>query len=301
MSLHEKDTMYLRVPIVSFGPGGGLRASPAFHRSYDRLHSRSIEYPFGAWKLPSPLGKILDVGSTKGASIWIDWLASLNCELYLTDFDTPANSTIGHEIVQADVRSLPFSDDSFDAITAISVVEHIGLPSCQVNGPTQPSVDEFGDGNAVKELIRVLKPGGTLIITVPLGKSHKILGGDARCYSPETLHRLTGVGGRLTTVTYFEYQHRDSASYFDENEKYKPPVKPGLYLRIKRRLRRMFSAQAKPMVEDHIGAGVAANLPQLEDFSDEFGSVVWRERPITDVNALNETHIDGVTGIVLSK
>jgi len=63
----------------------------------------------------------------------------------------------------------------------------------------------------------------------------------------------------------------------------------------------MFSSQAKPMVEDHIGAGVAANLPQLEDFSDEFGSVVWRERPITDVNALNETHIDGVTGIVLSK
>ena len=197
--------------------------------------------------------------------------------------------------------SLPFSDDSFDAITAISVVEHIGLPSCQVNGPTQPSVDEFGDGNAVKELIRVLKPGGTLIIAVPLGKSHKILGGDARCYSPETLHRLTGVGGRLTTVTYFEYQHRDSASYFDENEKYKPPVKPGLYLRIKRRLRRMFSAQAKPMVEDHIGAGVAANLPQLEDFSDEFGSGGWRERPITDVNALNENHIDGVAGIVLSK
>ena len=55
------------------------------------------------------------------------------------------------------------------------------------------------------------------------------------------------------------------------------------------------------MVEDHIGAGVAANFPQLDDFSDEFGSVVWRERPITDVNALNETHIDGVTGIVLSK
>lgn len=55
------------------------------------------------------------------------------------------------EIVQGDVAAAPFPDDSFDAIISLGVVEHF------VDGPSKPLAD----------MLRVLKPGGVAIITVP--------------------------------------------------------------------------------------------------------------------------------------
>lgn len=56
-------------------------------------------------------------------------------------------------VTAANFLRLPFADDTFDAITIISTIEHVP-----------------GDGDiyTVKELNRVLKPGGTLLITVPV-------------------------------------------------------------------------------------------------------------------------------------
>ncbi len=60
-------------------------------------------------------------------------------------------------IVSADAQHLPFDDDTFDRISAVSVLEHLDL---------------FTDAYVARELGRVLKPGGRLVITVPfnLGK-----------------------------------------------------------------------------------------------------------------------------------
>jgi ubiquinone/menaquinone biosynthesis C-methylase UbiE len=51
-----------------------------------------------------------------------------------------------------DVCALPYGDGTFDAVTAISMLEHV---------PDQ------GDSMAVREMARVLKPGGRLILTTP--------------------------------------------------------------------------------------------------------------------------------------
>src|SRR4030066_1121522 len=51
----------------------------------------------------------------------------------------------------------------FDLITAISVLEHIGLG---VYGETENNSDLYRVSN---KLIEVLKPGGKLIVTVPIG------------------------------------------------------------------------------------------------------------------------------------
>jgi ubiquinone/menaquinone biosynthesis C-methylase UbiE len=55
-----------------------------------------------------------------------------------------------------DATNLSFSDNSFSHIISISVIEHI-------NGS--------GDGDAIKEMWRVLKPNGLLILTFPVAKS----------------------------------------------------------------------------------------------------------------------------------
>lgn len=56
-----------------------------------------------------------------------------------------------------DATKLPYADASFDAITSISVIEHI---------PNQ------GDSQAIQELWRVLKPGGKLILTLPCKRQY---------------------------------------------------------------------------------------------------------------------------------
>lgn len=58
-------------------------------------------------------------------------------------------------LVSYDATQLPYPDNSFDVITSISVIEHI---------------PEYGDTLAMKEMWRVLKPGGKLVITVPCAR-----------------------------------------------------------------------------------------------------------------------------------
>ncbi len=57
-----------------------------------------------------------------------------------------------------DGKALPFPDSTFDKIYSVSVVEHI---------------PGDGDEKAVKELARILKPGGILVLTVPFSNSHR--------------------------------------------------------------------------------------------------------------------------------
>lgn len=53
-------------------------------------------------------------------------------------------------LVRADIRDVPFADDSFDVVYTMGTIEHI---------------DEYAQ--AIREIHRVLKPGGTAIIGVP--------------------------------------------------------------------------------------------------------------------------------------
>lgn len=64
----------------------------------------------------------------------------------------------------ADLLNLPFGDNSIESLSCMHVIEHIGL------GRYGDDIDSKGDLKALQELIRVLKPGGHLLIVVPIGK-----------------------------------------------------------------------------------------------------------------------------------
>lgn len=130
--------------MYKFNNDGSLQPNTIFHRSFDKLHSRCIEYPFAASKI-TEVGCLLDVGSIKSNDIWIEWLDNLSIPVYLTDYDT-SNIKFKHaKFYTADIRKLPFSNNSFDKISAISVIEHIGLSKPQVNSNVLPIIDENGD------------------------------------------------------------------------------------------------------------------------------------------------------------
>ena len=87
-------------------------------------------------------GKMLDELSAFGTVVGADY-APEALEFCVT-------RGVGAELARADVRRLPFADASFDAVTAMDIIEHID-----------------DDKAAACEIFRVLKPGGRLLVTVP--------------------------------------------------------------------------------------------------------------------------------------
>jgi SAM-dependent methyltransferase len=77
---------------------------------------------------------------------------------------------------QADLLRLPFADATIQSISCMHVVEHVGLG--RYRDPLEPQ----GDQKAMRELARVLAPGGTLLFVVPVGRpricfnAHRIYG-----------------------------------------------------------------------------------------------------------------------------
>lgn len=60
------------------------------------------------------------------------------------------NKKKGVSLIQADALNIPFKDDSFEAVTAVAVIEHVPYPN-----------------KLLKEVSRVLKKDGIFILTSP--------------------------------------------------------------------------------------------------------------------------------------
>lgn len=58
-----------------------------------------------------------------------------------------------------------------------------------------------------KELIRVLKPGGSIIMTLPFGNSFRlVLGNEARCYCSASIKRFQVPEVKCLGLEVYEYQ-----------------------------------------------------------------------------------------------
>jgi SAM-dependent methyltransferase len=118
-------------------------------------------------------------------------VAALAAALMVEDADTAVNGGWGAAVV-GDALALPFADESFDRVIAAEVLEHIPA-----------------DTGAMAELARVLRPGGTLAVTVPRwypelicwalsDDYHQVPGGHVRIYRRGVLAtRLDRAGLRV--------------------------------------------------------------------------------------------------------
>lgn len=106
-------------------------------------------------KVPKNVNSILDVGCGKG------WVAkeflpkgikvfSLDISITNPAIINKLHSSKNHFGITADSFNLPFNNESFDCVIASEIIEHV--------------VDPTG---FAKELFRVVKKGGSLIITTP--------------------------------------------------------------------------------------------------------------------------------------
>ncbi len=128
--------------------------------------------------------RLLDIGCGLG-----DVLAGLTGDLQMSGFDyASSNVRIASRrlkgkatICQASIYEQPYESNSFDAGVCLEVLEHIE-----------------DDARAVREIARVLKPGGFLIAAVPYTfywPQYKAMMGHFRHYTRESFSRLMNENG----------------------------------------------------------------------------------------------------------
>ena len=148
-----------------FGDGDALPGG--FGVGFDE---RVVEYP---WLLTrAPRGRVLDAGSTLNHAHVLDRVLPALSSLTITTLapESVAFPQRGVSYVFADLRALPFRDGWFDTVVCVSTLEHIGLDNSVYGSAAARASDPAAEADAaVRELRRVTRPGGRLLVTVPYG------------------------------------------------------------------------------------------------------------------------------------
>jgi SAM-dependent methyltransferase len=141
-----------------------------------RLDERIVEYPWIFKNLENTGFKLLDAGSTFNFNFILDHHLIKEKELTIFTY-SPENPNYNEKrisYVYGDLRRLPFKDDYFDVVVSQSTIEHIDMNNSmygyEIDYNKKEETKSFEFIEAIKEMIRVLKPAGMLLITFPFGK-----------------------------------------------------------------------------------------------------------------------------------
>jgi ubiquinone/menaquinone biosynthesis C-methylase UbiE len=154
---------------------------------------RIVEFDFVARNLvyPKKQMNILEIGS-----------GSSRLAAAISDYSRGEWNVFGIDIAEAvsdirmDARMMGFQSETFDQVICVSTIEHVGIGT---------NVDQGrGDFEVIKEILRILKKRGSLIISVPFGKTNSP---SHRIYDSDALTQLLTSGKKFIVVKKEFYRH----------------------------------------------------------------------------------------------
>ena len=143
----------------------------AYGRNVDE---RCVEYPWVYNHLKNEPGKVLDAGSAFNHRFLLERVPLKNAELTIMTLAPEKRCFWNNKIsyVFGDLRESYFLENYFDVVVSVSTIEHVGLDNTMLytGDSSKNEADQFGFIPAVAEFKRVLKRGGTCLVTVPFGR-----------------------------------------------------------------------------------------------------------------------------------
>ncbi len=142
----------------------------------------------------APRGRVLDVGCGTGAALERLGAAGFRATIG-TDLSPVAlghaRAAVGTTLCQSRAEQLPFATGTVACLVSMDVIEHLD-----------------DDLAALREYVRVVAPGGLVLLTVPayqwLFAAHDVRAGHRRRYGAAGLRAVAGAAGiEVERVTYF--------------------------------------------------------------------------------------------------
>jgi SAM-dependent methyltransferase len=169
---------------------------------------RVVEYPWLFSRLPRRNGLMLDAGSVLNHPELLRHPRLDPKHLHIVTLapESHCDWSLGVSYLFHDLRDLPIRDGVYDTIVSLSTIEHIGMDNQRYAGSDKAAApSEYDFTAAVRELRRVLAPGGTCYISMPYGVDE-----DCGWYRPFDAARLDCLVDTFkpTSVeqTYYRYE-----------------------------------------------------------------------------------------------
>jgi SAM-dependent methyltransferase len=141
----------------------------------------------------------LDVGSR------LEFVAFLSAATRVTflDIRPPRLEIENLECRKGDILHLPYADGSIPSLSCLHVAEHIGL------GRYGDALDPHGTKKAMRELARVLAPGGSLYFSLPVGRPRL-------CFNAHRIHSPAQIVEGFAGLRLVEFSGVDDEKIFRE-------------------------------------------------------------------------------------
>lgn len=171
---------------------------------YGRGYSeRCIEWPWAVSRVQP--GALLDAGGTFNHAFLLKEIPSSVAPISIMSVShEPALPDPRVDYQRADLREIPVADESYDTVACLSTLEHVGMDISRYTPGVAPSpVPQTEAVKAIDELWRVLRPGGRLLITCPVGAPQRF--GSARHLSEADVADILSHTEGLSTTHLFAY------------------------------------------------------------------------------------------------